>query len=115
MSGLKIWYSDRRLGDDYVPITFDELALHVHEMAAVAWDRDSPEILSGQDTGEDLRVCGKVQGETVRFSLHTQYGQSTCIAIWDEDNIRWRGIRMNATEVGDRLAQKARPNLKNWK
>lgn len=77
MSGLKIWYTDGRLGKDYVPIMFDDLATHVDEMAAVAWDRDQEEVLRDREVEHDLRVM--VSGRHVYLVT----GFYTVLARWD--------------------------------
>lgn len=93
MSGLYIWYTDNRLGRDYAPITWEQLAEHVHEMAAVAWDRDCEEVLRGRELGADLRVLVATRGDARSVTLHSSRGQGTCIASWDPVELRWRRSR----------------------
>lgn len=93
VSGLKIWYTDHRLGSDYVSITWEEMAEHVHEMAAVAWDRDCEEVLRGRELGGDLRVLVAVSGDHRHVSLHSNHGAGTCIATWDPVGLRWKRSR----------------------
>ncbi len=80
--------------------TIDELSTLVHEMAAVAWDRDSPTILNGREVREDLRFLILSWGA----SAHTG---DECVAVWEHSDslLRWRPVWMTVDQARERHAR----------
>lgn len=99
---------------EYREVPIEHLSEAVDDLAAVAWDRDAPEILGGVELRSFEGGCpGSLRFFNTRASSCLVFtdvdpDKSRCIAFWDWHGLRWR---RKTTDAYAELVQRPRPRL----